>query len=330
MKELYLIKAKEVAEILDEKETEIMQIVSKAYVLHTAGESSLPNSIFLRFPNNGLNRIIGLPAYLRGNINAAGMKWISSFPDNINHGIERASALMILNNIENGHAEVVLEGSIISSKRTAASAALAAKLIHSNPDETVLGFVGCGRINREISMFLKSAFKNVKKLIAYDLDSKRAEGFLDDIKENGMSTTVAESVYDVFRTALLVSFATTVGTPYIHDISACNSDSTILNISLRDFGPEVILSADNIVDDLEHVCRERTAIHLAEQTCGNRDFVRCPIADVITGKQKGRMEGKTVIYSPFGLGVLDLALADYVRKQAKEKGMGTVIENFLP
>lgn len=329
MNELLLIKAREITEILNNEE-EIMDIVSKAYVAHTAGKSSLPQSVFLRFPNNKLNRIIGLPAYLEDDVNTAGIKWISSFPENIKHGIERASALMILNNIENGHAETILESSIISAKRTAASAAVAAKLIHSNLNETVVGFVGCGRINKEINVFLRKIFKNIKKLVVFDMLPERAEQFINDIKTEGVEAEVASSVEEVLQKAPLVSFATTAGEPYIHDISSFSPNSTILNISLRDFTPKVILGADNIVDDLDHVCRESTSIHLAEQVCGNRDFVRCPIADIITGKEKGRVEGKTAIYSPFGLGVLDLALACYVRKKAKEKGIGLVIEDFLP
>lgn len=328
MNELLLIKAGEVSEILNDKEV-IMKIVSEAYVAHTAGRSSLPQSVFLRFPDNDLNRIIGLPAYLGDEVEAAGIKWISSFPDNINHGIERASALMILNNVKNGYAEAVLESSIISAKRTAASAAVAAKLIHFDPNETVLGFVGCGRINTETSLFLREAFKNIKKLVAFDIVTERAEKFLDNIKTADMETEVVSSVEEVLKKAPLVSFATTVSAPYIHDISCCNSKSTILNISLRDFEPEFILKVDNIVDDLNHVCRERTSIHLAEQACGNRDFVRCSISDVITGKEKGRVEGKAVVYSPFGLGVLDLALAYYVRRRAVEKGLGIVVKDFL-
>jgi ornithine cyclodeaminase len=37
-----------------------------------------------------------------------------------------------------------------------------------------------------------------------------------------------------------------------------------------------------------------------------------------------------VIYSPFGLGVLDLALARYVRDEAARRGLGTTVEDFLP
>lgn len=141
---------------------------------------------------------------------------------------------------------------------------------------------------------------------------------------------IVNSVSEVFVAAQLTIFATTVGEPYVFDISECNENSTILNISLRDFDPEVVLKCDNVVDDLDHVCRENTSIHLTANKIGNTDFVRCGIADVIKNNQPGRISGKPVMFSPFGLGVLDIALGKYVLAKADEAGMGTVIEDFLP
>ena len=329
MKDLLILCKDDINKIFDNEEEMIMNMVSQAYVEHTAGNSSLPHSIFLRFPDNPANRIIGLPAYLGGNIKAGGMKWISSFPDNINHGMERASAVLILNNMENGHVEAILESSVISAKRTAASAALAAKLIHQNNNETTIGFVGCGRINREIAGFIKKVYKDINTFVVYDSIHQHALNFIDAIKEENINIRIASSIDEVLQLAPLVSFATTAGTPYISDISSCDSKSTILNISLRDFSPEVVLQCDNIVDDLDHVCRERTSIHLTEQLRGNRDFVRCPIADIITNPDLARTGDKPVMFSPFGLGVLDLILGSYAKKIALEKNMGVTVKDFI-
>lgn len=36
-----------------------------------------------------------------------------------------------------------------------------------------------------------------------------------------------------------------------------------------------------------------------------------------------------MVYSPFGLGVLDIALAEFVRQEAGRLGLGVRVDNFL-
>lgn len=329
MSSLLVVRGKDVQDILNNQEEPIISLVSKAYMYQNEGKTALPQSVFLRFPDNDLNRIIGLPAYLGGDEQIAGMKWISSFPENINHGIERASAVLVLNDMETGHPAALLESSIISAKRTAASAALAASLLHTNKEEECIGLVGCGRINYEILKFLKHRFQNVTRIFLFDIFKERAEEFKNMFSKGNLMMDIMDTVDDVFKHAKLVAFATTAGKPYIDSIPYCDEKTTILNVSLRDFSPAVISKCDNVVDDVEHVLREKTSVHLTELEVHNRDFIRCPLADIISGNQPSREEGKTVIFSPFGLGVLDLAVGNYVYNRAQEKGLGIQIEDFL-
>lgn len=320
--------AGQVRHILEGREEQIVEIVKNAYLLHHQGQSSLPHSVFLRFPGNDTDRIIGLPAYLGGESPAAGMKWVSSFPHNIEQGMERASAAIFLNEMAHGRVQAILEGSVISAKRTAASAALAGKCLHGNKSETAAGLVGCGVINSEILRFLRCQFPRLETVYLYDLSPERMDAFIAKNPYPGLRYVKLDGIEPLFSAAKLVSFTTTAGTPYLHRIDALTPEHTVLGVSLRDLGTEIIESAHNIVDDFDHVCREKTSIHLTYEKRGVNDFVAGNIADAVTGRVPPRVPGKATVFSPFGLGVLDLALARYVYEQARAQGVGTVIEDF--
>ena len=159
---------------LEGREEQVLEAVQKAYETHSRGASSLPHSSFLRFPDSDKDRIICLPAYLGDDYQLAGVKWIASMPDNVARGMERASAVMILNDRVTGRPTAVMEGSIISKQRTAASAALASKVLAPREPEAI-GFVGCGPINAAVAQFLAGTWPNVRRFMAFDLDPARAE-----------------------------------------------------------------------------------------------------------------------------------------------------------
>lgn len=327
---LLVLGAEQVGNALDGKEAEIIEIVKNTYLFHNQGKTVLPHSIFLRFPNDERNRIIGLPAYIGDDYNIAGMKWISSFPGNIQNNIERASAAIFLNDMSTGRVNAVLEGSIISAKRTAASAALAAKYLHANTDERAVGLVGCGRINKEILLFVKNVYPRINKIYLFDLSETRMNDFISWHADKEYEFIKCSDIEELFAKVKLVSFATTAGVPFLDEIPVLTAEHTVLGISLRDFAPSVIEKVHNIVDDYEHVCRERTSIHLTYQKLNTSDFIAGNIAEVISNTVPARVPDKAVIYSPFGLGVLDLALSNYIYQAAIKDNIGTVVENFFP
>jgi N-[(2S)-2-amino-2-carboxyethyl]-L-glutamate dehydrogenase len=330
--DLLVLNGSAVIETLAGQELAVLDAVRKAYHLHGKYQTSLPHSIFLNFPDHPANRIIALPAYLGGEVNAAGIKWIASFPANVQDGLDRASAVMILNSAENGRPKAILEGSIISARRTAASAAIAAQLLICKKT-AVAGLIGCGLINFEIVRFLLKTCPTIEKLIVFDLNPESALFFKNRCAETfaDLEVVVAGDGAAVFENSLLVSFATTAGKPHVRNLEMCAPGTVVLHVSLRDLTPDVILASDNVVDDIDHVCRAQTSIHLTEEQEGNRRFIRCTLADILNGVAAPRMdEDGTVVFSPFGLGILDLAVAEVVVERARERGCGSVIPSFLP
>jgi ornithine cyclodeaminase len=331
--EIILIKGREVADLLKGRELDILQKVRLAYEAHARRETSLPHSTFLRFPANDTNRVIALPAYLGDSFNVAGIKWISSFPNNIRQNKNRASAVIILNSTETGRPRAIIEGSIISAKRTGASAALAAHQSHNHHGESCFGVIGAGPINFEVARFLLAARPELKSCLVFDTVASRARQFADKFETEfaGCTAQTVGNLNEVLRGCSLVSLATNASRPHINDLSRCPPGATILHVSLRDLDPEILLSCDNILDDIDHVCRAQTSVHLAEQLAGNRNFLRCTLGEILNGAAPPRRDaGGLTVFSPFGLGILDLAVSTLVCELAAQQQVGTVIESFLP
>ena len=331
--QMLLLKGDDILALLRNRELEIVQTVKSSYKLHHQGKSSLPHSSFLRFPNHDKNRIIALPAYLGGEFDTAGIKWIASFPDNVATDMERASATLILNSTQNGHAKVMMECSVISAKRTAASAALAASYLIDSELINTAGIIGCGFINFETVRFLLATCPFINNLLIYDLSWERAEKFKQKCQQlsERLTISIVEEPKAIFQNSYLCSLATTAIKPHIFELPEDDKNRIILHTSLRDLSPEIILSANNIVDDIDHVCRAQTSIHLAEQKTGNREFINSTIADLINDTLPQRPNNKKLtIFSPFGLGVLDLAIGELVYQLAIKEHRGTTIESFIP
>jgi len=328
--EILILRGDEIQSLLEGHEHAIMDRVQKAYEIHSRGMDVLPHSSFLRFPHDPRNRIIALPAYLGGEFGVAGIKWISSFPGNLSYGLQRASGVVILNSMRTGRPEALLEASVINAKRTAASAALAAKYLAQPADEAVV--IGCGIIGLEIIRFLKVAFPRLGRLVVYDLDAQRAVHFQRQCLEylGFEHVRIAAGLDSALHAASLVALATTAATPHIRDLSMLSPDATVLHISLRDLAPEIILSAENVVDDADHVCRAQTSLDLAQQIIGNRNFIRGNLADLFLQNITLDGSGKLRIFSPFGLGILDLAVGSLVKELGISRHVGTLLGSFAP
>ncbi|MFG3586207.1 2,3-diaminopropionate biosynthesis protein SbnB [Streptomyces sp. NPDC047990] len=329
-----VISGAQVHQALSGRERGLVDLVEAAYRLHGAGDSVNPPSYFLRFPDRPADRIIALPASIGGPIRVDGMKWISSFPGNVRAGIPRASAVLVLNDHDTGYPFACLESSVISATRTAASAALAAdRLSRGRPRPTRVGFVGTGLIARYIHTFLAGTGWTFDSVGVHDLSADSAAGFSGYLREAGTGgrgprITVHDSAEELIRASDLVVFATVAGEPHVTDPDWFSHHPVVLNVSLRDLAPEVLLAAANIVDDVEHCLKADTSPHLAEQLTGSRDFLDGTLDDVLTGRVTPPAD-RTVVFSPFGLGVLDLAVGKYVYDEVARRGDLRLVDDFF-
>jgi 2,3-diaminopropionate biosynthesis protein SbnB len=326
-----VISGAQVQHALQGRENQIVELVEATYRLHSAGESVNPPSYFLRFPDRPSSRIIALPASIGGQVRVDGLKWISSFPENVAAGIPRASAVLILNDHDTGYPFSCLESSIISANRTAALAASAADwLSRGRRRPTRVGFFGVGLIARYIHTFLAATGWSFDEIGVHDLSADSAAGYCGYLERSGTASRIIvhDSAEQLIRSCDLVVFATVAGQPHVSDLSWFAHNPLVLHVSLRDLAPEIVLASTNIVDDIEHCLKANTSLHLAEQLTGNRDFLHGTLDDVMAGRA-AVPANRPVVFSPFGLGVLDLAVGKYVYDEVARAGELHVIDNFF-
>ncbi len=326
-RDLFVLTEAPVRDRLVSHRARVIELVADGYRALHAGQANVPHSLFLRF-DDPRNRIIALPAFQGGDAQIAGLKWVASFPPNHERGLRRANATMILASAETGLPGAFIEATHISAHRTAASAALAARLLDARVDR--VGVVGCGPIARECLTYLNEVRSlSGTELVLFDLVSTRAEAFAAAHRELVGSIRLADSAAELAASTDTVLLCTTAAAPYLDDVDFVPG-ATVLHVSLRDLGPELVARHRNIVDDLDHVNRAATSIALTAEALGHTDFVAGSIGGLLDGSVQPRTSAdEVVIVSPFGLGILDLVVANWVVEDAQAAGEGTVIPRFV-
>lgn len=325
----YVVPGSIVKRVIDDNRDQVFDAVEAAYRLHAAGDAVNPDSYFLRYPDNPSARIIALPAHLGGAVQKSGIKWISSFPENRASNLARASAVLILNDATTGYPVACIEASLISATRTAASAALAAEHISPNPFEGTLGVVGTGIIARTTIEWLLFRNWKFRQISLYDVDRKEAEHFSKWLRDqHNLQSDIQDRLEDSLSDSSLILFTTTTPDPYLADKKLFAHSPTVLHLSLRDICVNMILASQNIVDDVDHCLKAKTSLHLTEMAMGNRDFVSGSLVDVLEKKVKLDHD-RPRIFSPFGLGVLDLAVGNFVLGTAVSSNAAIALPDFF-
>jgi len=306
--------------VLRERRREVVEAIEAAYVAHGEDETVNPDSYFLRFPDRSSDRIIALPATLRPGSGrpATGLKWISSFPGNVNRGLARASALLILNDEDTGYPVACMEAAAISATRTAVGAAIGLReLLADRLEPATISLIGTGVINHHVLQYLDLAGVTPRRILLFDRDRGNAAAFIAALPARlEAEASIATSAGEAIAAGEVVVFATTAAEPHVTDASLFEHRPIVLHLSLRDLAPEIVLESHNVVDDVDHCLKASTSLHLAEQRVGHRRFVGHTLPGLLRGHSPPG-DDRPVILSPFGMGILDVAVGDLVHRSLR-------------
>lgn len=302
-----------------------VQVIVDATSCLSSNDMAQPIKPYLRY-GNAANRIIAMPAFVGGNINKSGIKWIASFPDNINKGIARAHSVIILNEAETGVPAGVINSGYISAVRTASVSGFIIKefMKQRKPQDLKIGIIGFGPIGQtHLSMCNALLGDNIESVLLYDLKGVNREFIDEDLNKK---VTVVSSWEEAYSDADIFITCTVSKDRYID--KQPKAGSLHLNVSLRDYKSDVFpwFSKAMIVDDWDEVCRENTDVEMFHKTNGLQRQDAVQIQDILKeGYFTSLDKDQAIMFNPMGMAVFDIAMANNYLKLARNRNVGVLL-----
>jgi ornithine cyclodeaminase len=304
---------------------ETIDIIEKAVRCLDANDFVQPLKPYLRY-RDLTNRIIALIAFVGGDINLAGLKWIASFPDNINHGRPRAHSVVVLNEADTGVPLCIVNTALLSIIRTASVSGLMIRhFLKARPMNKInVAIMGWGPIGRHHYRMCVDILKDrISKVSLYDIRGVDPATITGPCKDR---TVVTRTWQDAYRDADIFITCTVSKAPYVDEKP--KPGSLQLNCSLRDYQVGILDHTKAIiVDDWEEVCREKTDIEMMHKERGLKKEDTKSIVDVVCHNGlAGYPKADAIMFNPMGMAVFDIATGRYYLDKAKQMGIGLDLE----
>ncbi len=303
--------------------------ITNGLASHAHGDYVQPLKPYLRWPgaDHIADRIIAMPCYLGGEQPIAGLKWVGSRQHNpIRFGLERASAVIVLNDANTNYPIAILEGGLISGMRTAAITAVATRHL-ARKNFTDIACIGCGPIARMQLRTLLEQFPNITRIHLFDLSRNAANTLADVLARNYPNTDflIADSAKFAVRAADVVVTCTTTDSPYL-TYDWLNPGVFISNISIMDVHKDVYEKADKVVvDDWDQSNREKKIINqLVLEGRFSREQLHAELGEIVIGAKPGREnDNEIILLNPMGMAIDDIICARHFYHLACARGIGT-------
>ncbi len=300
----------------------VIRLVEQAFLEKATGKVEMPAKIGIHSVQDAF--IHAMPAYLPG-MNAAGMKWISSYPSNLERGLPNIHGLLVLNDPETGVPLSVMDCTWITAFRTGAASALSARCL-ARPDSSTVGIIACGVQGRSNLEALCALFP-VKQVFAYDTQPAAQERFIDE-----MSARLRVEIKGVKTPRAAIEGCDLVVTSGpIQRKAMPTIEAGWLKpggfASSVDFGSYWTQAS---LAEMAHIATDDMAQYQAYRRLGYFEHIPEPytdLAELLSGRAPGRQaDSERTIAINLGLALEDIAVAPEVYRRAREMGIGTLVD----
>jgi alanine dehydrogenase len=287
--------------------------LARAHEELSAGAVSMPPRIAATTADGLLG---AMPAYLPSA--GLGCKLVTLFPHNADRPTHQAA--IVLFDPENGSPVALIDGTYITATRTAAAAALAARLL-ARADASVLAIIGTGVQARTHARAFAS-MRDWTEIRVAGRDRAKTEALAAEL-----GATPA-SFEDAVRGADVVAAATHSAEPVVRAewvLPGTHVSSVGYNAPGSELDPQLVRAATIVVESRDSSFAPPPGG--APELVGIDPASVAELGELVGGSRRGRATPVEItLYKSVGVAVQDLAAAALVLAAAREREVGLEIE----
>ena len=162
-------------------------------------------------PNHDASAVLIMPAWKPNDI--MGTKIVSIWPENNAKGKSAVSAIYVLTSCEDGTTLAVIDGTELTLRRTAAAAALAARIL-ARPNSQRLAVLGTGALSAHMAMAHHSQF-DLSETVVWGRQLGKAQAVVDELAKLGIAARASTDLQSTLASTDIVAAVTTATQPFI-------------------------------------------------------------------------------------------------------------------
>lgn len=310
-----------------------LEVVERTLALHEQGQVNMPHKTVLDLGERERGRVNAMPAYVGGDIDVCGIKWISGFPQNPRkHNLPRGLGLLVINDAWTGVPLAIMDATLISAMRTGAVTGVGAKYL-AQPDSEVAALIGAGAQARTQLEALQAVLPGLREARAFDIWPEASQAFAAEMGPRlGLEVKAVDSAQAAVEGADVVVTVTVADEPIVK-AAWMKPGSLFVHVGSYQEEEEAVVIQSNlrVVDDWEAVLHRETPILARMFRAGRlaRADIHASLGEIILGRKPGRRSAdERIFFAPIGMGSEDVAVGSVIYQQARARGLGRCLPLF--
>ncbi|HEY9226603.1 MAG TPA: ornithine cyclodeaminase family protein [Gemmatimonadaceae bacterium] len=308
-----------------------VDVMASALSSLARGDAVLPLRTVMRIPKTD-NFFAAMPGYVEVDGEGVfGAKLVTVFPGNQGTAFDSHQGAVLIFDNEHGGVAAVLDGTAITSTRTAAVSGVATRAL-AREDASTLAILGSG-VQAHTHLRAMCVVRQIRRVRVWSRNHDNARKLADYAqREFGVHASVSTIAAEAVKGADIICATTSSNDPVLFgDWIAPGTHINAVGVSqphARELDTDAVVRSRLYVDRRESALKEPGDILVPlREGAISAEHIVGEIGEVLIGRVPARRDANEItLFKSLGLAIEDLASAAYVYAEAVRTGAGVRVE----